>query len=384
MKIVNLVLHGAYTEGYAYQENCLPYYQKKVFHADVTVICGQWALKKGTNDVQIVDASTYVDKNGIKIIRKKSTNNRVGQKLAIIHGVYDTLEKEKPDYIFVHLIQSLSLGVIRKYKRKHPNVMIYADSHSDYINSAKNFFSRLFLHKILWRTIIRRNLPYIEKIYGVLPARVDFLKEMYKIPKEKVDLLIMGAEDDLLSYDSHLLFRKMIRDKYLIKDEDLVFITGGKIDKKKNIHNLISVFERINNPYVKLVVFGSIDNEMRALYSSFENSRNIIYVGWQNSEEIYKLFHCADLSIFPGTHSVLWEQSIGAGLPGIFKRWKGIEHIDQNGNVFFLETETVEELEASILKFVNNKDYLNIMSERAKQVRKLFLYSNIAKKSLGK
>ena len=40
--------------------------------------------------------------------------------------------------------------------------------------------------------------PYVNKFYGVLPARVDFLINEYKLPKNKVELLVMGADDDCI------------------------------------------------------------------------------------------------------------------------------------------------------------------------------------------
>lgn len=71
------------------------------------------------------------------------------------------------------------------------------DNHSDFSNSARNWLSKNVLHKIVWRTMAK-NRTICKKFYGVLPARVDFLIDVYNLPKEKCELLVMGADDDLV------------------------------------------------------------------------------------------------------------------------------------------------------------------------------------------
>ena len=46
----------------------------------------------------------------------------------------------------------------------------------------------------------------------------------------------------------------------------------------------------------------------------------------------------SDLGVFPGTHSVLWEQYTGLGVPCIFGEWDGIKHLDVGGNCVFVSS----------------------------------------------
>ncbi len=39
---------------------------------------------------------------------------------------------------------------------------------------------------------------YASVFYGVLPIRCDFIKDMYGISADKIELLAMGADDELL------------------------------------------------------------------------------------------------------------------------------------------------------------------------------------------
>jgi hypothetical protein len=52
------------------------------------------------------------------------------------------------------------------------------------------------------------------------------------------------------------------------------------------------------------------------------DSSAIRYLGWVPSEKVYNYFFAGDLAFFPGTHSVLWEQAVGIGLPCILKNGK--------------------------------------------------------------
>ena len=47
-----------------------------------------------------------------------------------------------------------------------------------------------------------------------------------------------------------------------LADDDFVVITGGKIDKTKNIHLLIGAIRDIDFEQVKLIVFGQPNDEM--------------------------------------------------------------------------------------------------------------------------
>lgn len=383
MKIVSVVLHGNFTDGMAYQENCLPYYQKKVFGADVVIVAGQYSLKSGSNESEINIPGEYTCSNGIKLIRLPNANGKIGRKLAYMPTLYGVLEKEQPDYIFAHLIQSVSIYDIVKYKKKHPEVLVYGDSHADYINSAHGWVSQKILHGVIWRHILNDAAVYFERIYGVLPARVDFLKEMYHLSDDKVDLLLMGAEDELIQFEQKTEFRRKIRDKLNLGEKDFVVITGGKIDERKNIKVLVEAIESIKDTTVKLLVFGNPDDRMQTYLDEIRCKDFVRYLGWIDSKSMYEYFHASDLCVFPGTHSVIWEQAVGYGLPGVFRHWDGIEHIDCHGNMKFFYNESVSELTVILEEIIHSEKVYAKMKVRAEEVSTEFHYSSLALKSLG-
>ena len=126
-------------------------------------------------------------------------------------------------------------------------------------------------------------------------------------------------------------------------------------------------------------------NDMKE-YCTPKFKDNIKHAGWIDSKQVYSLFLASDLAIFPGTHSVLWEQSISCGLPGIFKDWDGgFNHIDCKGNVILLEDIKQDTLKKEILDLLNNYSKFIAMRNIAESnnVRDKFLYINIAKKAIN-
>ena len=89
------------------------------------------------------------------------------------------------------------------------------------------------------------------------------------------------------------------------------------------------------------------------------------------------------MAVFPGRHSVYWEQVAGMGIPMICKYWEGTTHIDIGGNVIFLKDDSIESLEYSIKDVVNSPSKYHAMEKIAKsKKRKLFSYRNISRKAI--
>lgn len=386
MKVLNICLCGSYNDGWGYHDNYLSYYHK-VIGNDVTIITTPFINNKNSAGYSFYKTGEYIDNNGIKVIRvplKFSNKSKISFKLRIYKDIYKKIEDEHPDIIFIHGTQFLDIRKVIEYKKRHMNVKIFADNHADYINSSKNFLSKNILHKIIWKSGIKKLIPYCEKIFGVTPLRCDFLSDMYNIPKDKIDLLVMGADDDNINFNNRENIRTKIRKSLQINKDDFVIITGGKIDKEKNIDKLIEAVNSIDNNNIKLILFGSINNNIKDKIDKLINKSYIRYIGWISSEKVYDYFLAADLAVFPGTHSTLWEQACGVGIPSIFKRWNGMTHVDVGGNCIFIDDGSVEEIVESLNNVILNSDkYIYMKNIASKKAVKQFSYVEIAKKSIG-
>ncbi len=382
MKIVHICIACFFPDKYSYQENMLPKYHK-ILGYDVSVIAGLEVFDENGKSVYLPKASSYDNEYGIPVIRLAlRKDNQINKKLKRYVGLYEALEKTKPDVMFIHGCQFLCINEVVRYLKKHSNVTVFVDNHADFSNSATNFISKNILHKIIWKSCAKKILPFTSKFYGVLPARVEFLKDIYGLPKEKVGLLVMGADDEFVGSASQPTVRKDFRKENGLCENDFVIAFGGKIDGfKKQVLLLMDAVNQIDNEKLKLIVFGSVTQELKQDIES-RCSDKVKYIGWKNSEESYNIFASCDLACFPGRHSVFWEQVTGQGTPMLVKHWQGTTHIDLGGNVEFLYEDSVEEIKRKLIEIIEPQKYSQMKAVAVNKGMSVFSYRDIAKRSI--
>lgn len=378
MKIVNLILGNSYNEGWGYQENLLSKWQK-LNGNDVTIIASRMVNNKNDDGYHLTNVEEYTNDLGIKVIRIDYLLNIWALRtLRLFKNTYETIEKENPDFIFIHNGQFFDSLKVCKYLKNHPNCRAVVDNHADETNSAKTFFPKV-LHYTIWKYCMNQLNKYVDKFYGVLPIRCDFLNKYYNLPNNKIDLLVMGVDDELIENSKKQV--ESIKKKYGINSNKINIVTGGKIDHyKTETLNLMEIIEENKN--IDLYVFGSIGDEIKDRFNSLL-SGNIKYVGWLNQEESYSLLQACDLAIFPGRHSVIWEQCVGLGVPIVVRNWPGTNHVDIGGNCLFLNNGSIEELQV-VINNIQNTDLLEKMKKAAQSKNKeIFSYKNIAQNSIN-
>lgn len=380
-KIVHIMLAGPVTDGWTYQDNMITKYHKKLGH-EVTMITSKWTW--GINGkLEKTDRSEYINEDGVFVVRLElSGKDNFQKKYKRYIGLASRLEQESPDMLFIHNVSFGDMGAVVQYIKKHPNIKVYVDNHSDFSNSGTNWLSKNVLHKIIWKRNAQMIEPYTNKFYGVLPARVDWLKEIYGLPASKCELLVMGGDDDEIECAEMDGARTKIRNQYGIENDDFLIITGGKIDSaKRQTLLLMEAVHKIQDPKIKLIVFGSVEETLMPEVCRLSDGERVKYIGWVKGSDSYRYFFASDLVVFPGRHSVFWEQVVAQGIPMICKYWDGTTHVNVNGNVNFIKTDTVDEIKEKIEQYLDVNVY-DLQKEKARKAANLFRYSSIAKRSI--
>lgn len=379
MKILHLMLSCFYIDNYSYQENYLPKHHKLQGH-DVEIVASLVSFDENGKAIRLPKADKYTNEYGIPVTRLEYADSKFSRRLRHYKNFRQELERVAPDLIFIHGVQFSDIDIVVDYCKKHPEVKVYADNHSDFSNSATNWLSKNILHKIIWRHFAQKINPYVTKFYGVLPARVDFLADVYGLPREKIELLVMGADDESVEKVSDPAVRKEIREKYGIAADDFLIMTGGKIDAfKTQTLLLMEAVQKIADPKVRLIVFGSVTPELKDRVNALADGTKVQYIGWVQAKDSYQYVASSDLMVFPGRHSVFWEQVAAQGVPLLVKRWAGTTHTNICGNTVFLEQDSVEEITQKLQTVM--ADYGQI-KEAAEKASGHFLYSKIAKRSI--
>jgi glycosyltransferase involved in cell wall biosynthesis len=362
----------------------LPKYHKKLGY-DVEVIASTRSFDEQGKACYLDNVGTYQNEYGIKVTRLPyKSNSKIWKRLKRYIGVFDAISKADPDILFIHGGQFLDIDQVIKFLKDHKDVTVFVDNHADFSNSATNWFSKNILHKIVWKHTEHLIEPYTKKFYGVLPVRVDFLKDIYGLPADKCELLVMGADDELVERAKSSGARDRIRKQYGIGDSDFLIVTGGKIDQwKTQTLLLMQAVQNINNPSVRLIVFGSVTDELKEQVKNLSDSVKVQYIGWISSEDTYDYFEASDLVVFPGRHSVMWEQVTGQGKPMIVKDWPGTHHVDLGGNVLFLTEDSVGEIQEKIESLLSEPSKLEEMTKIAQEKgMQIFSYADISKRAI--
>lgn len=380
MKILHICYAGAYNEGWGYQENMLSKYHAKMGH-EVALLCIPYELSEGK--LRRASETDYTNVDGVHVTRMEERFN-LANRLVSYRGTKRKLEEISPDIIFVHGCQFLDAPIVARYVKAHPGVRMYVDNHADFSNSATNWLSKNILHKIIWRYCAHKIEPFTRKFYGVLPARVDFLKDIYKLPPEKCELLVMGADDEYVAAAAKPEVRQRVRQQYGIREDDFLVVTGGKIDHwKTQTLLLMEAVKKTRCPGVKLIVFGSVIEELQEQVQALADGEKVQYIGWIQAKDSYRYFAAADIAVFPGRHSVFWEQVAGQGIPMIVKDWPGTHHVDVGGNVRFLKNDSVDEILEVLERLLSNRDeYLKMMQVALGPAKQEFSYENISQRAI--
>lgn len=383
MKITHICLLGPFSDGWNYQENLLSKYQHRSgYEVDVITSHFVWnANGKIEND----ERTFYTDEYGVNIHRLNIKGNQgYNFRLKRFSGLYELLDKISPDILFIHGCQFRDISTIVRFLKKNTDVVTFVDNHADLFNSATTWLSKNVLHKIIWRHYAKKINPFVKKWYGVLPARVDFLKDVYGLPNEKIECLSMGADDDFVRSCDNKEFIDGLRKKYCVEPSDMLIVSGGKTNEyRPEIIELMAAVKKCENDKIKLIVFGSVSDNLKEVFQQYLLCPNIIFIGWLNAKDTYAILKAADVVCFPGLHSVMWEQTVALGVPCIFRDIEGFHHIDIGGNAIFLKNPSEMNLKKEILDLFNNSKKMNKIKVAAlSDKRKKFLYSKIAMQSI--
>lgn len=384
MKIMHIAPNAIYDDYWGFQDNLLPKYHKKMGHDVYLLVSTRIHPKDGRSETE---QGEYDLKDGTHVIRLPLKEYPVPmmKQLRSRLDAYPVLERIQPDFIFFHGLCSSTMSDCIRYKKQirkqGRKCVIVQDNHLDYNIGSASKTLRQKLARCYYRIYNGYAQRYVEKVYGVTPWRKQYAEDYYRISPDKTDVLIMGADDEHIRMDHRSEIRSRIRSENQIGEDAFLIVTGGKIDKKKMIHLLMEA--AANRQGVELLIFGSLAEDIKERFEELlHNSSNIRYIGWIASEAVYDYFLAADLVVFPGQHSVLWEQACACKVPCIFRRWPGMEHVDHGGNADFLDEVTVETLDDMITGLYFTGKYAQMKAAAESEATDIYLYSRIAAKAL--
>ena len=375
MKIVHICLASSFTEYMSYQDNLLPY-QNKIDGHTVTVIsnCNKFLDGK----IVFTEPEERILDSGIMLIRLKYDNvinPYISEKVRKVKGLYKLLCELEPDVILFHGLAGWELLTAAKYKRKHPKIKLYVDSHEDAHNSATNFLSKQILHKVFYKTIIKKCIPYIDIVLYVSMEVLDFIVDIYRIPKDKIEFYPLGGT--IIEEEERLENRNKIRQELGITDNDVLLVHSGKMDKMKRTEDILLALADIKSERLRLIIIGSIPEDMELVLKPLINADiRVSYVGWKTADELMEYLCAADVYVQPGSQSATMQNAICCGCSMILYPHKSHEPYLQ-GNGYYVRT--IDDMKEVFQIISNDPNGINKMSENSMRIaRELLDYKKLA------
>jgi 1,2-diacylglycerol 3-alpha-glucosyltransferase len=382
MKI--LMLCDFFNSTLDYQENLLVKYYRKHGH-EVTVVTSitesPFDFVTDKYDTKAPASVTWTD--GAKIIRLKYRLN-VLSRLRMYTPIAGLLEDERPDLIYFHDIH-LHFPEAVRYLKRHPDCRMIMDYHADYANSAANWLSRYVLHGVIRKWALNHARPHLSMIFPVMPSAIVFLREVYGIPDHEMELLPLATDSDVIRQIRDRGEGRSKRAGLGIPDDAIVIFTGGKLTPSKQTELVIEAVVGMPDLPVHLVVVGKASDADKAYGEHLDalsaRHKSIHMVGWQATADVFRYLNMADISVFPASQSVLWQHSIGMGLPLIVGDLggQGLDYLNLHDNMIILRDgeRTVDGVSQTIRRLVGDAGLRRRMSEGADKVAATHLDWNI-------
>lgn len=194
------------------------------------------------------------------------------------------------DYDIVHLHSSSKNFMVLYYAKKYGIKIRIAHSHNTDFQT-KNIIKKFIGNQ--FKGLLKKNAT------DYMACSKDAGKWLFG--NEKVIVLKNAINIKKFTFDNQT--RNEIRDKYGIKDNEIVCGNVGRITEQKNHIFLINVFKKLynQNKNYKLLLVGkgeeTLEKELEKIVNENNITENVIFAGFQ--EKTYEYLNAMDLFVFP-------------------------------------------------------------------------------------
>lgn len=192
-----------------------------------------------------------------------------------------------------------------------------------------------------WST--RYALKHASRIISVSYFTKMELLNFYRVPEGKIKVVYNGYSKELYNVIENKQETDRILEHYGIEKPYIFYI--GRLEKKKNITNLIEAYAMLRDRYEhikhKLVLVGSASygyDEIKYITREFDIIDEVIMPGWLDEEIIPHIYNGADLFVFPSRYEgfgIPLLEAMACGVPVAASRVTSIPEIAGDAAVYF-------------------------------------------------
>ena len=176
-----------------------------------------------------------------------------------------------------------------------------------------------------------------------------------------------------------------MKNKYGIKDNELVFLYTGRLLPMKGVKELIQAFKKANcKTKSKLMIVGAAvsgsnnDTEYTLELKKIAQNENVIFTGYISNDELYKYYKISDIAVFPTIgeegFGLVAVEAMHCGLPLIVTNSGGLVEVATDDCALKVENDEniVENLATKIDYLYKNDKLRKSMGQAAYENSKKF------------
>jgi glycosyltransferase involved in cell wall biosynthesis len=251
----------------------------------------------------------------------------------------------------------------------------------EFCPSAYSFWQRFYM-----RLVIKNSCRWAKRIICVSENTKKDLTRLYKVPEGKIEVIYEGVSESSQSpalrksESSALGWEKPDFSKYLL------FV--GRLEERKNICGIISVFEILKEKYNinhKLILAGKFGFGGETIKDKIDQSKykdEIILPGYVSDEEKFELLKKSDVFLFPTFYEgfglpILEAQNVGT--PVVTSNVSSMPEVAGDSAVL-VDPKSSEEIAEAVHKLISDESWKNDIIEKGYQNIKRFSWEKCARK----
>ena len=268
---------------------------------------------------------------------------------------------------------SEALFFAQRFIKRRPLFLTY---HNDL--KANGLKGEIFF-KIYNQIFLKRIIKEVDRIlissFNFVPD--SQLKDYFSLFRQKFIELPLAVDTQIFSPRSK---RKDLIEKYEIKDDEIVILFVGALDKShfyKGLEILLESLARLKQSFsnFKLLVVG--DGDLKPYYINLvDNLRlglKVIFAGSVSHHELSAYYNLADLFVFPSrqpeTFGLVVLEAMACGKPIIASDWPALRNlVKPTVNGFLFQPSNVQDLMVRILNFFEKPELIKEFGQASRQM----------------
>ena len=209
------------------------------------------------------------------------------------------------------------------------------------------------------------------------------LQRLFGLPYEKINVIPNGTESrNFENVEKDYDFRR----QYAMDNEKIILYIG-RLVYEKGVQHLIAAMPKILQGYhdSKLVICGKggMMDELKQEVDALGLGNKVYFAGYMSSENVKKMYACADVAVFPSTYEpfgIVALESMLSGTPTVVSDIGGLDEIINHGEDGMKSyAGNPNSIADSVLALLYDQKLCADISKKAKEkVKELYNWNKIA------